>query len=455
MQRKLFLAFFGLTLLLLASCRTPETLTIASTDPALASLQPLPAPQPAHLLLKRGDRLAICGDSITEQKRYSRLMEDYLTMCVPELQVTVRQYGWGGETARGFLARMTNDCLRFQPTIATTCYGMNDYEYRAYTTRVGQIYLNKSTAIVKAFKQHGMRVIQGSPGCMGKFPTWSKHTNDTLLELNQSLCTFRNIGIGIAREQHVGFADVFWPMLTAGQLGQQRYGPGFLIAGKDGVHPDWAGHLVMAYAFLKAMGLDGELGNFVVDLRRNTLAASSGHEVVSAANGVFTIRSSRYPFCACSGTEAAAVDSVPPLPPCDVVPGHETGSLRAALALIPFDQDLNRFTLRIQHAQAARYRVTWGSASKSFSTEQLQRGINLAAEFPDNPFSAAFARVDAAVAAKQSYETLQVKKVFHGPEGKADLAAAVKRTEPERTALATAIQSAFVPVTHQISLTAE
>src|SRR5689334_14909324 len=85
---------------------------------------PAKAPPKPKLLLKKDDRLAICGDSITEQKMYSRIMEDYLTMCVPELNVTVRQYGWSGERAPGFLKRMTNDCLRFHPTIATTCYGM-------------------------------------------------------------------------------------------------------------------------------------------------------------------------------------------------------------------------------------------------------------------------------------------------------------------------------------------
>ena len=62
------------------------------------------------------------------------------------------------------------------------------------------------------------------------------------------------------------------------------------------------------------------------------------------------------------------------------------------------------------------------SASKTFPAEQLRRGVNLAAEFPANPFNEAFARVDAALTARQSYETQQVKKVFHGVEGKADLA---------------------------------
>src|ERR1051325_6761763 len=95
-----------------------------AADPSLEKFHPTPAPPPVRGQLKPVDRLAICGDSITEQKMYSRLMEDYLTMCVPELGVTVRQYGWSGERAPGFLHRMTNDCLRFQPTLATTCYGM-------------------------------------------------------------------------------------------------------------------------------------------------------------------------------------------------------------------------------------------------------------------------------------------------------------------------------------------
>jgi len=103
-------------LLALLTC----TLGLAQTfepkpnDPRLEPFKPLKAPQPQGLLFQHGDRLAICGDSITEQKMYSRIMEDYLTMCVPELNITVRQYGWSGERAPGFLARMTNDCLRFK-----------------------------------------------------------------------------------------------------------------------------------------------------------------------------------------------------------------------------------------------------------------------------------------------------------------------------------------------------
>src|SRR5579859_1570683 len=112
----------------------------APLDANFDKFHPLSAPEYSSLFLKKGDQLAICGDSITEQKMYCRIIEDYLTMCVPQLDISVRQYGWSGEKAGGFLGRMTNDCLRFHPTIATTCYGMNDCEYRAYENRIGLAY---------------------------------------------------------------------------------------------------------------------------------------------------------------------------------------------------------------------------------------------------------------------------------------------------------------------------
>src|SRR5208337_1662674 len=198
----------------LLACRIEFAQTTApnsTADAILDKFHPLPAPQPSRLLLRQGDRLAICGDSITEQRMYSRIMEDYLSVCVPELNITVRQYGWSGERAPQFLARMTNDCLRFQPTIATTCYGMNDHEYRPYEERIGQVYRESSRAIDQAFEAHGVRVIEGSPGCVGKVPPWTKNPNSTVEVLNLNLCTLRNIGIEVASQEKAGFADVFWP----------------------------------------------------------------------------------------------------------------------------------------------------------------------------------------------------------------------------------------------------
>jgi lysophospholipase L1-like esterase len=422
-----------------------------ATAPGLEKFKPLPAPKTKQLILQEGDRLAICGDSITEQKMYSRIMEDYLTVCVPELKITVRQFGWSGEKAPGFLARMTNDCLRFKPTIATTCYGMNDHLYKPYDEQIGKTYREKSAAIDEAFKANGVRVVQGSAGCVGKMPTWVKSANGTVDDLNLNLCTLRNIGIEVAQQEKINFADVFWPMLTAGVQAREKYGPEYAISGKDGVHPGWAGHTLMAYAFLKAFGLDGEIGEFTVDLKANKMKASKGHEVVSSKDGEFQIKSSRYPFCAC----VPETNGPPAYPVCggddDM---KKDSSIRSGMTLVPFNRELNRLTLIAINGKG-NYRVTWGAESKTFTSQQLARGVNLAEEFPQNPFSEAFVKVDSAVAAKQAFETKQIKQIFRSPGAKIDMEGVAVETEKERAPLAEAIQNAFVPVTHTIKIVPE
>jgi hypothetical protein len=329
---------------------------------------------------------------------------------------------------------------------------MNDHEYRAFEDRIGNKYREKSTVIVDSFKADGARVVLGSPGCVGKVPFWQKRTNDTLDDLNMNLCDLRNIDIKIAEKEKVGFADVFWPMLNAGVQAQKRYGTNYAIAGGDGVHPGWAGHTIMAYAFLKGLGLDGDIGTFTVNLKTHKMSASKGHEVLSSSATDYHIKSSRYPFCSCIPTSEGKSS----YPVCATDNWEKDNSIRSAMTLIPFNHDLNRFTLQVTGAESKKYKVTWGTESKSFSGEQLAKGINLTDEFRNSPFGEAFAKVDAAVAAKQAYETRQIKQSFHGKEAtKEKMESIVEQTEKERDPLAAAIKAAFVPVEHTITIIAE
>src|SRR5207253_5070474 len=191
--------------------------------------------------------------------------------------------------------------------------------------------------------------------------------NATVEGLNGNLCSLRNIGIEIAGKEKVGFADVFWPMLTAGFEARKRYDGDYAIAGKDGVHPGWAGHLVMAYAFLKGLGLDGQIGAFTVDLKGNKMTVSKGHEVISSKDGQFEIRSSRYPFCACEKSGEAAAN----YPVCEKDDPAKDSSIRSAMTLVPFNQELNRLLLVARNGKAANYKVTWGDQSKTFSRNDL------------------------------------------------------------------------------------
>ena len=404
------------------------------TNSYFIKFNPRQAPAPGPLLLQAGDRLAIIGDSITEQKMYSRIIETYLTVCVPELKITARQFGWSGETAEGFLKRMTNDCLRFNPTVATLCYGMNDHKYRPFDQNNAEWYGEKYSSVVNNLEQAGARVVLGSPGCVGKVPAWTKSSAFTLDELNINLCALRDLDIDLARQYHAAFADVFWTMFKAGYEGQTRYGTAtepYMVSGKDGVHPGWAGHLVMAYSFLKAMGLDGDLGTLTVNLGAQTATATAGHTVESFTNNTLTVTSVKYPFCA--GGEP-----------------DRDNSLRSGATLVPFFPELSRLQLVVTNATASSYQIIWGNATNTYTAAQLAAGVNLAADFVGNPFSEAFKKVDQAVAAKQAYETTQIKKAFHSPEARADMAAVVTRTEAERAPLAQAIADAFVPVRHAI-----
>ena len=402
----------------------------------LSAYQLVPAPETTTPMLKEGDRLAICGDSITEQKLYSVLLETYLTACLPELDITCRQYGWGGEQAGGFFKRMKSDVLRFQPTIATTCYGMNDFRYVPYDEAIAAEFRKNQTAVVDAFLEAGCQVVLGSSGIIDTVPGWVKSAKGSQQELNLALSRFRNIGVEIATTEGIGFADLYRPMLLADYAAKQQYGPEFKISGKDGVHPGMAGQIIMAYGFLKGLGADGDLGSVTYDEATGKATAANGHQVLTAENGRITVRSTRLPFCAGPG----ATD--------------KDDSIRAGMALVPFDDELNRFTLRLSSPKAASYTITWGDQTRTYPAKELETGVNLAKDFDNNPLLPAFQKIRDAVAKKQEYETRQIKSLVHGPEGAADLEATFALTEKARAPLANAILAAKQPAEHVITVAA-
>ncbi len=164
------------------------------------------------------------------------------------------------------------------------------------------------------------------------------------------------------------FADVITPMIEAMTKAKEKYGKAYHLAGGDGVHPAQNGHLVMAYAFLKALGCDGDLGQINVDLAGGKAEASGGHKVLSSDKGTVEIESTRYPFC---------FEGDPSKPE----------ATRGVIEFFPFNADLNRLTLKVTGVGDKGAKVTWGAETKQFTREQLTTGINLAAEFLDNnPF---------------------------------------------------------------------
>lgn len=340
-------------------------------------------------LLKAGDVVAIVGDSITEQKLYSKFIETYLLACSEQNDLTCYQLGWGGETAIAFLGRMDNDLMTLKPTVVTLCYGMNDGHYTTYDENIGNGYRDPLAKIVAKLKDANVRVVVGSPGVVDA---------DTFKRIapaiyNDNLARLGEIGHKIAEANGMRFATVHDTMLNAMVAAKAALGGGYPVAGGDGVHPGENGHLLMAQAFLNGLGCDGQIGKIEVDLA-NKAKASAGHEVISSDGGKVKLKSTRYPFCFHGGEKDA----------------NGTVSI---LPYTKFNEELNRFTLVVTGLNGAKAEVQWGKTKKTFTTEQLAAGVNLAAEFLDNPFAPAFDKIMTAVANKQSYETFLIKNTLN------------------------------------------
>jgi len=347
------------------------------------------------LALQAGDLVAVCGDSITEQKDYSVLIEDYLLMCRPAASLRTVQAGWSGEQAPGFLARLARDVLVFRPQVVTTCYGMNDGHYGPMQPATAAVYRKAQQTIVEQLKKGGVRVIVvGSPGVVD-VDAYRRAQPGQAAVYNKTLAGLRDIAREVAKDQDVLFANVYDPMMDVMLKAKKKYGSAYHLAGGDGVHPAHNGQLVMAYAFLKALGCDGRIGTISATLSGTTAAATAGHTVVATAPGSVEIESTRYPFCFFGNP--ASPDST-----------------RGVLEFLPFNEELNRFCLVVSDAKpAARYQVTWGRAGKEFSGAELAKGINLAAEILDNPFAEAFQKVHQAVRVQQNFETPLTKDLLH------------------------------------------
>jgi hypothetical protein len=105
------------------------------------------------------------------------------------------------------------------------------------------------------------------------------------------------------------------------------------------------------------------------------------------------IESTRYPFCFTGK------------------PDDPNGTV-SILPFVPFQQDLNRFELKVSNLPSATAEVSWGGQKKVFSKTELEKGINLAAEFIDNPFSVQFKLFLDELWIKQNFETWMIKGII-------------------------------------------
>jgi lysophospholipase L1-like esterase len=406
-----------------------------------------PALRAAEPVLKPGDRVAIIGDSITEQKLYSKYVECYLLACSGVPDLAVFQYGWSGEQAGGFAARCENDLAGFKPTVATTCYGMNDGGYQPYKPEIGANYETNMRNVLKRLEAVGVRTtVVGSPGAVDQAffrPGQQLGDQPAHVAYNDNLAHLRDIAKKLAEETKQPFANVHDAMYETMKKAQQELGATYPVCGGDGFHPGPNGQLIMAYAFLKGLGCDGNLGLITYDAKSDKATGSEGHKVTKVGDKI-EVESTRWPFCFEGDAKSA-------------------NGTRSITAYLPFNDDLNRLTLKVTGLGTPKGVVTWGDQTKEFPAEKLAAGINLAAEFEKTPFDAKFTELSNAVAQKQNFETMMIKQIVtnfrsYPADIKADpavqsaLNTLSERLHARQKSLDAAARKTLAPVKHTLTI---
>lgn len=378
-------------------------------------------------LLRPNDRLAICGDRITADLGYSVHVEDYLLMCQPVEGLDVAQFGWGGQTAEDFLARLDTDLSPFKPTIVMTCFGVTDGGHKALDDDTANRYRKAQTDMVAALRKSGVRtIVLGSPKCVDSFHYHRDPAQAAIY--NKTLSALANIAKDVAAKEDVIYADVFNATMAAMVKAKAEKGERYVFDSEDGYRPSAACQLAMAYAFLRALGCDGDIGAITLDYRAGTATCDPQQRIVSLKDNALIVESTRYPFLFLD--PQARSDSV-----------HK---------FIPFHEDLNRYRLVVTNLPSPRVKVSWNMTpyselraheSRDFTAEEIGKGINLAAAFDHIPFGP-FGDVTGAVRDQQQQE----RKVGaeYVANNRRDVQEEAKRDEYIRTAW-----KRFVPVAHK------
>jgi hypothetical protein len=177
-------------------------------------------------------------------------------------------------------------------------------------------------------------------------------------------------------------------------------------------------------------------------VERRPQPATAGHKILSAANGVIEVESSRYPFCFFGDPS-------------------KPKSTRGVIEFIPFNEELNRFILAAENIDAAaECKVTWGDATRQYTGGELAKGINLAADFLDNPFSEPFRRCEEVFLKQQVFETTLTRRLLHNipgylrhvPDAKEDFDNVIEKLCKKDKEMAAASSAGVVSVRHSIKI---
>jgi len=222
-----------------------------------------PALPPFHRVVRNlpaGALFAFLGDSITEQNLYTLFVELYLRSRWQAKGFRFLNVGWGGNRAADGLARLRRDVLAREPSVVTVCFGMNDGEYRAPDRAVLRTYRRDLEALLRRLRSESaaaVAVLSPPPVDVDAAPPLG------LVRYNETLERLAAVAEEAAATHGCHFVNLFHPLLQDMRRARSIQPDACFVP--DGVHPDAAGHLIIAYRLLAGLGLAVPAANATID----------------------------------------------------------------------------------------------------------------------------------------------------------------------------------------------
>jgi lysophospholipase L1-like esterase len=334
--------------------------------------------QAAEFFIHDSDRVVFLGDSITEQRLYTTYIEAYALTRHPEWKLWFRNVGWGGDTSwlrqrahpnEGDLFAadetkqqkmveeavgrgLARDVLPLNPTVVTVNFGMNDHSYQAFREDIFRAYVRSQKEIANVLKAHGARVAFLTPQ-----PIEDKRPDPDKDIRNESLRRFSDGLKDVAEQNGARFVDQFDPYMKI-MMAQRSTNPQIVIGGGDAVHPGPAGHTIMAWAILKALGATPLVSSVDIDSSGGKVSASKGCKVTNLKVAKASISFDRQD---------------------EALPMSIDSRAEPALKLAPILDDLDRYELRVDGLPAGEYQLLIdGADAAKFTADDLAKGCNLA-----------------------------------------------------------------------------
>jgi acyl-CoA thioesterase-1 len=208
------------------------------------------------MLIKPDDTILFTGDSITDAGRsredFTRLGDAYVAFTASRIQMRlaspklkIYNRGIGGNRMRDLLARQEEDLFALKPTVISILMGINDvwrrYDKANDPTPLKNFKADYATILRGIRERLDARVILLEPFLL--------HVPNDRYQWREDL----NPKIDAVRELAVEFGTELLP-LDGLFASKAAIAPAAYWAA-DGVHPTWAGHALIAEAWLQNAGL--------------------------------------------------------------------------------------------------------------------------------------------------------------------------------------------------------